>query len=260
MPGPNIDTHVPESKGARLILALGLGTVIAFAWGYVVAVSSSEMDTSSALAMPMTAEWSLSQSLLMVVMWAAMMTAMMLPSAAPMVSAYSRAVRTSTDGRAGPVSVFVAGYLAVWGVFAIAATGLQWLLHDIAVVNGMGTLQDPRLAGAALVVAGAYELTPIKATMLGSCRTPVGFLATHWRDGTAGALRMGVDHGRSCLACCWALMLLLFVYGVMNLLWVLILAAVVALEKLTHSVVVPRVFGAGLIASGIVVFLLSATR
>ncbi len=259
MTGTVAGVPASDSKGAQLVLGLSLGTAAALAWGYLIAVSSAEMGSGSVLAMPMSTAWTLGQALLMVVMWAVMMTAMMLPSAAPMVAAYARAVRSSTDGRAGSVAMFVLGYLAIWGLFAVAATGVQWFLHDRAIVTGMGVLADPRLAGVALVVAGAYELTPTKATMLGTCRAPMGFLATHWRDGAFGAFRMGADHGRSCVACCWALMLLLFAFGVMNLLWVLVIAGVVALEKLTHSVVVPRLVGAGLVASGIVVFLLPAT-
>jgi predicted metal-binding membrane protein len=121
----------------------------------------------------------------------------------------------------------------------------------------MGVLLDPWLVSAVLIVAGIYEFTPVKMTMLGSCRTPLGFLATEWRNVRSVALYMGMAHGRTCLGCCWALMLLLFVLGVMNLLWVLALSGLVALEKLTQSSAVPRFAGGALIVSGITVLLAS---
>jgi predicted metal-binding membrane protein len=210
----------------------------------------------SAFAMPMSSDWSRTQALLMVSMWTVMMVAMMLPTALPMLAAYERALGGHPSRRSSVV-IFAAGYLVVWIAFASAATGAQWLLHDRALTNGMGVLLDPWLVSVVLIVAGIFEFTPIKMAMLGSCRTPLGFLATEWRDGRSGALRMGVAHGRLCLGCCWALMLLLFVLGVMNLLWVLALSVLIALEKLTQSSAVPRFAGGALIVSGITVYLAS---
>ncbi len=146
-----------------------------------------------------------------------------------------------------------------WGLFAAVATGLQWWLVANSAVDSMGVLTQPVTAALALMAAGVYELTPIKRAMLGRCRAPLGFLATEWRDGRAGALRMGISHGRSCLACCWAIMLLLFVLGVMNLWWVLAIAGVVAWEKLTRSAAVPRIAGVAFIGAGVAVLLFSST-
>ena len=238
-------------------LFISVGALTAFAWGYLVFLASSSMTMGSAFAMPMSSEWSRSQALLMVFMWTAMMVAMMLPTSLPMLAAYERALGSAHPSRFSLVSAFAVGYLAVWIAFATAATGLQWVLHDRALTSGMGVLLDPWLVSVVLIVAGIYEFTPAKMTMLGSCRTPLGFLATEWREGRSGALLMGAAHGRSCLGCCWALMLLLFVLGVMNLLWVLALSGLIAVEKLTQSAVVPRLVGGLLVVSGITVFMVS---
>jgi predicted metal-binding membrane protein len=238
-------------------LFLSVGLLVALAWGYLLFLASSSTTMGSAFAMPMSSDWSRTQALLMVLMWTVMMVAMMLPTALPMLAAYERALGGDYSSRRSSVSVFALGYLVVWIGFASAATGLQWLLHDRALTTGMGVLLDPWLVSAVLIVAGIYEFTPVKMTMLGSCRTPLGFLATEWRNGRSGALYMGMAHGRTCLGCCWALMLLLFVLGVMNLLWVLALSGLVALEKLTQSSAVPRFAGGALIVSGITVLLAS---
>ncbi len=240
---------------AGLLLVVAL--VAAIAWGYLLFLASSSTTMGSAFAMPMSSDWSRTQALQMVFMWTVMMVAMMLPTSLPMLAAYDRALGNTHPDRRSLVSVFSVGYLVVWVAFACAATGLQWLLHDRALTTGMGVLLDPWLVSAVLIVAGVYEFTPAKMTMLGSCRTPLGFLATEWRDGRSGAIRMGFAHGRSCLGCCWALMLLLFVLGVMNLLWVLALSVLVAVEKVTQSNTVPRLVGGALIASGITVLLMS---
>lgn len=238
-------------------LLLSVGLLAVSAWGYLVFLASSRMTMGSAFAMPMSSDWSRTQALLMVLMWMVMMVAMMLPTALPMLAAYDRALGDHPMRRSS-ISAFAAGYLIVWIAFASAATGLQWLLHDRALASGMGVLLDPWLVSVVLVIAGAYEFTPVKMTMLGSCRTPLGFLATEWRNGRSGALRMGVAHGRLCLGCCWALMLLLFVLGVMNLFWVFALSGLIALEKLTQSSAVPRFVGGALVVSGITVYLTSA--
>ncbi|HUV48816.1 MAG TPA: DUF2182 domain-containing protein, partial [Actinomycetes bacterium] len=202
-------------------LLLSVGLLAVFAWGYLLFLAESSGSMGSAFAMPMSSDWSRTQALLMVLMWTVMMVAMMLPTALPMLAAYERTLGDVHPHRRSSVAAFAVGYLVVWTAFASAATGLQWLLHDRALTSGMGVLLDPWLVSSVLIVAGIYEFTPMKMTMLGSCRTPLGFLATEWRNGRWGAFRMGVAHGRLCLGCCWALMLLLFVLGVMNLLWVL---------------------------------------
>lgn len=203
-------------------------------WAYLGLVATQMGDMSSVLAAPMTSAWTPVQAGLMVMMWAVMMAAMMLPSAIPMVLAYDRMGARSAEGRAGSTSLFIAGYVLIWSAFAGGATGLQWVLHDLTLVNGMGVVTRGGLAGLLLVGAGLYQLTPAKRRSLGACRTPLGFLTTSWRDGRAGAFRMGLHHGRLCLGCCWALMVLLFVLGVMNLAWVAVLAIFVLAEKVSR--------------------------
>ncbi len=241
------------------VLGFGVLAVSVLAWVGLLTLTSAQQDMGSPWAMPMTADWSPTQTLLMLTMWAVMMVAMMLPSAYPMLAAYDRAVRSDARSQSWSVAAFAAGYLVCWGIFAAVATGLQWWLLARSTVDSMGALVRPGTAALALMAAGIYELTPSKRAMLGSCRAPVGFLATEWRDGRTGAWRMGVAHGRTCLACCWAVMLLLFVLGVMNLWWVLAIAGFVAWEKLTRSAAVPRVAGVLFIGAGLALLLFSAT-
>lgn len=206
----------------------------AASWIYIGFLVTQMGDMSAVLAMPMTAAWSLAQAALMVTMWAVMMAAMMLPSAVPMVLAYDQMDRGSAQTRGGSTVLFVTGYIVVWVVFAVAATGLQWALHNMALVDGMGAATEGGLAGLLLVGAGVFQFSPVKKRSLGACRTPMGFLMTSWRDGRLGALRMGLHHGTLCFRCCWALMILLFVLGVMNLAWVVILATFVLAEKVSR--------------------------
>ncbi len=219
-------------RGRRAVVAM-VGLAVA-AWMYLGLMTTQMGDMSSALAMPMTSAWSAGQVTLMGSMWAVMMAAMMLPSAIPMVLTYDRMDRGSTDGRGGSTTVFVVGYVVIWSVFAVAATALQWVLHDLALVNAMGALTQSGLAGLFLVGAGIFQFTPVKRRSLEACRTPVGFLTTSWREGSIGALRMGLHHGTLCLRCCWALMVLLFVLGVMNLIWIAVLALFVLAEKVSR--------------------------
>lgn len=253
LPGPAVARQPPKA------LASGVLAASLLAWVGLLTITSTQQAMGSPWAMPMSAEWSPNQTLLMLTMWAVMMVAMMLPSAYPMLAAYDRAVRADAGSESWSVAAFAVGYLVCWGIFAALATGLQWWLLAHSTVDSMGVLIQPAAASLALMTAGIYELTPTKRTMLGHCRAPLGFLATEWRDGRTGAWRMGVAHGRTCLACCWAVMLLLFVLGVMNLWWVLAIAGFVALEKLTRSAAVPRVAGVLFIGAGLAVFLFSAT-
>jgi predicted metal-binding membrane protein len=218
---------------ARGVVVVGLVGFAAASWVYLGVVAAWMGDMSSVLAMPMTSAWSPVQAALMVMMWAVMMAAMMLPSAVPMVLTYDRLHRGFPEGQGGSATLFVAGYAAVWSAVAVVATGLQWVLHTMALVDGMGEATQGGLAGLLLIGAGTFQFSPVKRRSLGACRTPMGFLMTSWRDGRAGALRMGLHHGALCLRCCWALMTLLFVLGVMNLFWVALLAIFVLAEKVS---------------------------
>jgi len=239
---------------ARGALVAGLVGFTALSWMYLALVATRTGDLSSVLAMPMTPAWSPVQAALMAVMWAVMMAAMMLPSAIPMVLAYDSLDRVSVGDRGGSTPLFVVGYVVVWVAFALGATALQWSLATATLVDGMGVVTESWFSGALLIGAGAVQFSPGKLRSLGACRTPMGFLMTSWREGKAGALRMGLHHGRLCLGCCWSLMILLFVLGVMNLAWVAVLAIFVLAEKVApRGVMVSRVGGVVLALWGVVV-------
>jgi predicted metal-binding membrane protein len=186
-------------------------------------------------------------------MWTVMMAAMMLPGAAPMLLLFQRVRERQPDagstGRA--VAAFAAGYLVVWTLFSAAATLAQLALDHAGTIAPDMALDALPLAGSLLIVVGLYQLTPWKHACLARCRSPLEFLAHHWRDGIAGAFRMGLAHGRYCLGCCWALMLLLFAGGVMNPIVIGALTLYVAAEKLApgHGMV-SRLGAAALILAG----------
>lgn len=210
-----------------------------------------DMETArSIFAMPMTSAWSSGDVVLMWTMWAVMMAAMMVPSATPMIQAYSKTVDSinSSLPQPGSTRLFVVGYLIAWSGFAALATATQWVLHDAALVNMMGTSTSRWLSGPVLFAAGAYQFSNVKDVCLGKCRSPLGFLLSEWRSGRRGALAMGLHHGSLCIGCCWALMALLFVLGVMNLWWIALVATVVLFEKITHSMMLPKLLGLVLIA------------
>jgi predicted metal-binding membrane protein len=185
-------------------------------------------------------------------MWALMMVAMMLPSASPMILIYARVARHNFGASAGPgIAVFALSYLLVWSAFSLAAAIAQAVLVQSGVVDAMRLeVGDVRLAGGLLIAAGLYQLTPLKAACLENCRSPLAFLGRGIRPGAAGALRLGIGHGLYCLGCCWVLMLLLFVGGVMNLAWVAGLALIVAAEKLFPWRGVRLALAAVLLAAG----------
>jgi len=251
----SISPAVPLGRPRGLVTVGLLGFAVA-AWMYLGLVATQMGDMSSAPAMPMTSAWSSGQVTLIALMWAVMMAAMMLPSAVPMVLTYDRMDRASTNARDGSTALFVVGYVVIWSLFALVATALQWVLHDLALLNGMGALTQNGLAGLFLIGAGIFQFSPVKRRSLGACRTPIGFLLTSWRDDGVGALRMGLQHGTLCVRCCWALMLLLFILGVMNLLWVAVLALFVLAEKVSRrGEVVSQVGGVVMIVWGIGVVL-----
>jgi predicted metal-binding membrane protein len=167
-------------------------------------------------------------------MWAVMMVAMMLPSATPTILLFGNVTRRrQLEGRpAVPVAVFTLGYLAVWVFYAIVAAVAQWKLHRLALLSPSMAAASPVLAGGLLIAAGVYQLVPLKRACLSHCRSPLHFFSTEWREGVGGALAMGMRHGTYCVGCCWLLMALLFVAGVMNLVWVAVIAGFVLVEKL----------------------------
>lgn len=235
---------------ARRRVGVGLTLVTVVAWAYLILLSVRMGDMHSPLAMPMTSTWTRQDVVLMGTMWAVMMAGTMLPSAAPMISAYAATAGSNATGLRGSTPSFVAGYLAVWAGFGAVATAAQWVLHDLALVDVMGSSTSDRLGGALLIGAGAYQFTGLKNTCLRQCRSPLAFLLNEWRDGRRGAIVMGVRHGAFCVGCCWALMALVFVLGVVNLWWIALITAVVLVEKVIPVHVFTRLLGVGLLAWG----------
>ena len=201
------------------------------AWLYLV-VAARAMDGASMAGMA-ARPWSALDFALMLAMWAIMMVAMMVPSAVPMVLVYAQVARKAA--REGsplpPALVFVAGYVVAWTGFSAAATLAQWGLDRLGLLSPMMTTTHAGLGLALLLGAALYQLSPWKDACLEHCRAPALYFAEHFRPGAAGAFRLGLHHGAYCLGCCWVLMALLFVGGVMNLLWIAALAAFVLLEK-----------------------------
>jgi predicted metal-binding membrane protein len=245
----------------RLLVAAGLALVVLLSWSWIVPMARDMYGSMSGpAAWMMATEWTLPYAAAMFAMWATMMVAMMLPSAAPTILLYARVVRTAAPAQAAVLRtyVFAAGYLLVWAAFSAAATALQWLLSRVGLLSPMMETTAPAFGAAILLVAGIYQLTPGKRSCLAHCRAPVQYLTEHWRDGTDGALRMGLRHGVYCLGCCWAIMLLLFFGGVMSLAWIALLAMAVLVEKvLPFGQIAARAGGVLLVAAGIAVLLRS---
>ena len=185
------------------------------------------------MGMTMDMPWSAVDVFFTFAMWAVMMVGMMAPSASPVVLLFAGMHRRrSRHGAPAVVLAFGAGYLLVWTAFSAGAALAQWALHQAAMLSPAMSASSPRLAGAILIGAGTYQLTPFKGACLTQCRSPLGFLMSNWRDGKMGALRMGFRHGGYCLGCCWALMLVMFAAGVADLRWMAALTALMAYEKI----------------------------
>ena len=217
----------------RALVGLGLAAVAALAWVYIVELGRM-MSPQSAMAMPMPGDAAAPQLGYLIPMWVIMMVAMMVPSAAPMILLFAGVVRRRRAAGIPTASaaVFTLGYLLVWSLYAIIAAAAQWKLHRLALLSPAMASASPWLGGGLLVLAGVYQWLPFKGACLSHCRSPLHFFSDHWREGSLGALLMGMRHGSYCVGCCWALMALLFVAGVMNLLWVAAIAIFVLAEKL----------------------------
>jgi len=220
-------------------LVLGSLLLVAGAcWAWIVPMSHDMYgDMTGPSAWMMSPTWTGTHMALLFAMWTAMMIGMMLPSAAPTLLIYGMVVRRSdADGDAAlRVHIFAAGYLVVWAVFSVAATLAQRAFTTVDVLTPMMEARAPLAGGAMLLTAGLYQLTPLKRACLQTCQSPAAFLAQHWRAGRAGAFRIGLVHGWYCLGCCWALMLLLFAGGVMNLAVIAGLTIFLLIEKLMPS-------------------------
>jgi predicted metal-binding membrane protein len=224
----------------RAIVVVALITLSLLAWSYVVRLSfgmgaadSPMAGHAMPMALPNVAPWRVDELAFTFAMWAVMMVAMMTPAAAPLIAAFGALDRRRARARTAvpATAAMLAGYLIAWLAFSVAATALQWALHTAGLLSPHIMQATPVAGGIVLILAGGYQFTPLKHTCLARCRSPLDFLVTEWRDGAQGALVMGVRHGGYCVGCCWALMLVLFAAGVMNLLWVAAIALYVLIEK-----------------------------
>lgn len=231
---PDLTSRVLRHE--RLVVAASIALLVASSWAFL--VNGAGMTTSMAGMRPPFGA--------LVLMWWLMMVAMMLPSAAPAVLLYARVrEQRRANGAIAAPSVFLGGYLAAWLLFSLAAAAAQHL------AAGAMTVADGRWAGALLIAAGLYQFSPLKSACLSQCRSPAQFLSRYWRPGTIGAVRLGVLHGAYCVGCCWLLMALLFVGGVMNFAWIAALTLLVGVEKLVPGGEwVGRAAGVALIAWG----------
>ncbi|MDX1384687.1 MAG: DUF2182 domain-containing protein, partial [Thermoanaerobaculia bacterium] len=219
---------------AVLVAAIAVTTVLAWAYTVRLAAEMGSMDMRSmaaTMAMPATGSWNAADFAFMFVMWAVMMVAMMLPSATPMILLFGHMMRRRQEhGRPFvPTALFVAGYLSAWVGFSALATLANWGLHAAGLLSSMMGSLTPLAGGLVLVLAGVFQWTPLKNACLSHCRSPMVYLSVHWREGRLGAWLTGLHHGVYCLGCCWLLMALLFVLGVMNIPWIAALTVFVLL-------------------------------
>ncbi|MFQ5418094.1 MAG: DUF2182 domain-containing protein [Myxococcota bacterium] len=246
----------------RNTILIGLAGVTALAWIYLV-VSAANMQgmgdpaaaegVASAGSMMRVHPWSALDFALMFAMWAVMMVGMMVPTAAPMALIYAAVARkaASQGTPLASTAVFVSGYVVAWTAFSVAATAVQWGLDSAALLSPRMVTTSPILGALLLMASGLYQLTPIKNACLEHCRAPARFIASHWHPGASGAFRVGLEHGFYCLGCCWLLMGLLFLGGVMNLLWIAGITGFVLLEKVApRGLLGGRFAGVSMIAVG----------
>jgi len=247
----------------RLAVLAGLAGITVAAWVYVV-VSARRMATESAgmndqsMASTMDAmtgmqPWTATEFGLRLAMWTVMMVAMMVPTAAPMTLLYTAVARKAAaqHNPLAPTFVFVSGYIAMWTIFSLVATTAQYALDQAALLSPAMSSGSATFGAALLIAAGVYQLTPFKNACLRNCRAPAHFLSRYWRTGNFGAVRMGLRLGAYCVGCCWILMGLLFLGGVMNLLWIAAIAIFVLLEKtIPFGAVGGRLAGVAMILVG----------
>ncbi|WP_114287495.1 DUF2182 domain-containing protein [Candidatus Halocynthiibacter alkanivorans] len=283
--GPGIAERL--ARRDQLIVLLAAAAIVVLAFTYTVvgvgmdmsALDMARMELTSQTVMPSTAlppaaspssdpppaampmvaatTWTPGYAILVALMWWVMMIAMMTPSAAPALLLFTALKRQGADQDKAPglALLFLTGYLLIWALFSLVATALQWGLgHAGLVAPALMKISSSGLAGTVLILAGLYQFSALKNACLDHCRSPAQFLTRHRRPGARGALQMGAHHGTFCLGCCWALMALLFVGGIMNLFWIAGLAFYVIAEKtLPYSALIPKLTGVALILAGLVV-------
>ncbi len=252
----------------RIIVAATLAALTALSWAYVLWLAAG-MDMGSmemtgfrmvpagkGIMAPAPSPWQAIEFVYVFAMWAVMMVGMMTPSAAPMILIYARVARqASAQGKPfAAAGWFAAGYLLTWTGFALTATVAQWALDRAALLDPMMASTNQVFGGIVLIAAGIYQWTPLKDRCLAHCQSPLLFIQRQggFRRDPLGALRLGLHHGVYCVGCCWILMALLFVGGVMNVLWIAAISAFVLIEKLVPvGRLISRIAGVGFVAAGI---------
>ena len=222
-------------KRDRIIVISGIVGVSMLAWMYMLylAWGMKNLDMGMGLSLPHMQAWGAVDFTLMLTMWTVMMVAMMVPSSTPMVLMFASINRKRRERRdpIAPTGMFLIGYIVAWAWYSALATLGQWGLHSAALLSPTMVSSSPILGGLLLLAAGIFQFTPLKYACLIRCRSPLGFLLNEWQEGIRGAFIMGLRSGNYCVVCCWALMSLMFVAGVMSLLWMAVIAAFVLVEK-----------------------------
>ena len=247
------------NRDRRIIIAL-LALVTICAWVYMVREARAMEQTGICaclgrqLSGPDLRPWSPTTLIPLFIMWAEMMIAMMIPSATPMILLFAQVARQRrrADRPFTHTGHFIGGYIAVWTAFSLIAAVAQWIFHSTSLLTQTMSARSVDLAAALLIAAGAYQFSPWKDVCLSRCASPLQFLLTEWRNGVRGAWVMGIRHGAFCVGCCGLLMALLFVGGVMNVLWIAALTAIALVEKLApRQWLLPRIAGVALVAWGV---------
>lgn len=247
-------------KRDKSVVLTGILLITAVAWGYMAIEARAMYHTGVCqcagmkMSAPDSAPWSVGTLAPLFLMWTEMMVAMMLPSAAPMILTFAAVNRKRREQARPyvPTAHFTAGYLIIWTAFSAVAAVAQWYLHGKALLSPLMVSTSPALAGGLLVAAGLFQWTPLKNACLTHCRSPLSFLMTDWREGRWGAVAMGLKHGSYCTGCCWILMMLLFVAGVMNLFWIAVISVLVLAEKVApNGLSVGKISGAALVLWGL---------
>jgi predicted metal-binding membrane protein len=237
----------------RLLVFSGLAVLTILGWAYMIHMAMNMTGTGMNMTKPCLMHWGMGDILHLFVMWTVMMAAMMLPAATPMIMMFANVngQRTSGESPLLPTWFFVLGYLAVWTAYSGLATLAQWGLHLSALLTHHMVITSPLLGGLLLLAAGIFQWTSFRDACMSRCRSPLGFLMTEWREGRRGALIMGLKAGLFCVGCCWLLMTLSFVLGVMNMIWMAAITAFMLVEKVIDNKWISRIVGLLLVAWGL---------
>lgn len=242
----------------RLFVLSGIAVIVLLGWAYMIHMAISMTENGMSIAKPCLMHWGINDILHLFIMWTIMMAAMMLPAATPMIMIFAAVNERQSDGKCLviPTWFFIWGYLAIWTAFSGLAALAQWGLHHYALLSHNMVITSSIVGGLLLIAAGIFQWTPLRDACMSKCRSPLGFIMAEWREGRRGALIMGLKAGLFCVGCCWLLMLLSFVLGVMNLSWMAALTAFMLLEKITDNKWLSRTAGFILVVWGLRIIVL----